>query len=306
MSVYRKQYRFAMVPEELLFDPEISPQAKALYAILDRHADKDDQTLFPGMARMARLMGLTEDTTRKYRQELEATGWLKNDGQKMTARKGASQNHYTIIQVRDPEFTAPGKTRGSKEPGQLNPGTNESPSENESHLGKERNLSPRQAAGGVGVVSDLFGVPQSLPGASEAEPAPDTRPEASSPAVADPGATATRPARKRDEGWDALAEIEGAKGGEVNKLAAGGIGKALRAIREVCPLVNGELADEIRRRAAVYRATWPNATLSAMALAKHWARMDSAQAVAPRAARDVGVGAAGFAAKFAERVGGGR
>jgi hypothetical protein len=126
--------------------------------------------------------------------------------------------------------------------------------------------------------------------------------------VANPGATATRTARKRDEGWDALAELEGAKGGELNKLAAGGIGKALKAIREVCPLVNGELAAEIRRRAANYRASWPTATLSAMALAKHWARMDqtTSSTLAPRAARDVGVGAVGFASKFAERVGGGR
>jgi hypothetical protein len=75
--------------------------------------------------------------------------------------------------------------------------------------------------------------------------------------------------RRRDPLLDALAGLGGVNLAEVTPSAWGAAAKALADIRSVCPAVTPE---EIQRRAARYREKMPKgSTLSASALAKHWA-----------------------------------
>ena len=74
--------------------------------------------------------------------------------------------------------------------------------------------------------------------------------------------------RERDECFEALAEIEGGHQA-LTITARGAVNKALKDIRSAEPNV---VPDEIRRRGRMYRQHFPDAILSACALAKHWAR----------------------------------
>jgi hypothetical protein len=77
--------------------------------------------------------------------------------------------------------------------------------------------------------------------------------------------------RTRDPVLDALATLDGSNLAQVTRSAWSGIAKALADIRQVSPAVT---AEEIRHRAKNYASHFPQATLSAHALAKWWARCD--------------------------------
>jgi hypothetical protein len=73
----------------------------------------------------------------------------------------------------------------------------------------------------------------------------------------------------------ALVESCGMKAAEVTQW--GPVLKAAKAIALV-----GGTPDEVHRRAKAYKAEWPNAALTPMALEKHWARFTAAPTIAPR------------------------
>ena len=141
MSTIRKQHFFATIPEKLIFDSSISCGARTLYAILDRHADRDGEA-YPGMIRIASILGVSVDTARLYRNELEASGWLLNQGQSRDSGC-LNTNRYLLIQVRDCDLDADtekavhGKSRNGLPPSREVPGTNDSPFSNESQKGNE-------------------------------------------------------------------------------------------------------------------------------------------------------------------------
>jgi len=270
MSTIRRQHRFATVPEDLLFDSTISPGARCLYAILDRHADGDGR-MWPGMKRISRLLGVTEETARKFRGELETNGWLENEGQ-TNSSEGFGNNRYVLIQVRDTaNFPATEVSRVENCRGRSI--YNESQSLNESQ--GETLLPP---AGGAGVENAR----ESVEARFDANPVPTDSPTPKSQPCAKRGGKAQGLARERNPAWDALAEIEG-HGGNPSPIAAGGIGRALKAIRSMMPGAEMEaVAAEIRRRAANWASHFEGATVTAMALAKWWARMDAPKASAPK------------------------
>ena len=74
--------------------------------------------------------------------------------------------------------------------------------------------------------------------------------------------------KPRNELFDALCEIEGTNVNEIGK-SGGRIAAALRNIKAATPNVT---AEDIKLRAKNYRAAWPKATLTANALATHWAK----------------------------------
>lgn len=75
--------------------------------------------------------------------------------------------------------------------------------------------------------------------------------------------------RARNQLWDALALSTGQRNlSEVGRVAGKAVGVALADIKEVSPDVT---PDEIYRRAGLYKSRHPTWTLSAPALAKHWA-----------------------------------
>ena len=96
------------------------------------------------------------------------------------------------------------------------------------------------------------------------------------------GGKVAKPAKARNPAWDALADIEG-HGGNPSPLAAGGIGRALKAIRGMMPGAELDaVAAEIRRRAGNWASHFEGATITAMALAKWWARMEAPKASATK------------------------
>ena len=105
--------------------------------------------------------------------------------------------------------------------------------------------------------------------------APDARADAPPPARLKllPSPADAPPPRARNVLLDALASATGSDPAQVPPTAWSGIATALAQIRSVCPEVTPE---ELHRRAAHYRAHMRGATLTATALAKHWALCDRA------------------------------
>ena len=69
--------------------------------------------------------------------------------------------------------------------------------------------------------------------------------------------------------WDALAVALGDTPGErVTETQRGVRNRALKELREV-----GATPEQLRERAMEYRRQWPDVTLTAMGLVKHWAQM---------------------------------
>lgn len=79
--------------------------------------------------------------------------------------------------------------------------------------------------------------------------------------------------RERNPDLDALATLDGSALDQVTKSAWGAITRAAADIKAVTADLTPEArAEEIRRRAANYRRHFPNASLTATALAKWWAK----------------------------------
>ena len=74
---------FSKVPVELVRDPVISMQAKAMYAIIRSHAANSDGTgAFPSLSTLMEYTGATRQTVTRWRDELVAAGWLRVTKQK--------------------------------------------------------------------------------------------------------------------------------------------------------------------------------------------------------------------------------
>ncbi len=92
---------------------------------------------------------------------------------------------------------------------------------------------------------------------------------AAKPAPAGKRSAKSSTPRSRDPVLDALATLDGSTLAEVTRTGWSGTAKALADIRQVSPAVTVE---EIRQRAANYRAHFRDATISPHALAKWWGK----------------------------------
>ena len=102
--------RFAIVPENLIDDPNISHGALRLYAVLERHANTDDEA-WPRRATLAKRLAVTEKTIDRWKDQLVAAGWIHvehrfRDGEQIS-------NRYTLR--RDPRayLVTPSMSKGS-------------------------------------------------------------------------------------------------------------------------------------------------------------------------------------------------
>jgi hypothetical protein len=84
--------------------------------------------------------------------------------------------------------------------------------------------------------------------------------------------SATQPKRPANLLLESLAGTDGSTISEITPSGWKGFQRALSEIKGVCPEVT---PDEIRRRAGNYRRHFPDAAISAHALAKHWSRCQS-------------------------------
>jgi hypothetical protein len=90
-------FYFAILPETVLY-ADISASAVRCYAVLRRHADKDDSTCFPGRARIAELGRMTPRTVDKAIDELIAIGALRvRTRHDPDNPKKQLSNEYTVL-----------------------------------------------------------------------------------------------------------------------------------------------------------------------------------------------------------------
>lgn len=75
-SHVRTDYRFAPIPEDLLYDPEISHLAVRVYGVLMRHG-LDPDHCFPSQRRISELVGAAQRSIARPLIELEAAGWVE-------------------------------------------------------------------------------------------------------------------------------------------------------------------------------------------------------------------------------------
>lgn len=86
--------------------------------------------------------------------------------------------------------------------------------------------------------------------------------------------------RPRNVAFDALVSATGGNPEQVTPAEGGRVAKALADIRSVCPSLSPEdLADEIHRRAGIYRRSHPDWSLTPTALASHWSGSDAPTAL---------------------------
>lgn len=67
---------FAMIPEALLYDPEMEGHDVRLYGILHRHGS-DPSNCYPSIERLATLIGKSESTVHRSLARLATAGWIK-------------------------------------------------------------------------------------------------------------------------------------------------------------------------------------------------------------------------------------
>src|SRR5215207_6862653 len=70
LAFMRRPWGYTQVPNHVLVSDRLSPGAKLTYAMLLKYAWQNDYC-FPGQARLAKDMGVTDRSVRTYLQELE-------------------------------------------------------------------------------------------------------------------------------------------------------------------------------------------------------------------------------------------
>jgi hypothetical protein len=81
--------------------------------------------------------------------------------------------------------------------------------------------------------------------------------------------------RQRDLSFEKLTEVSGQTLATLNSYERGALNKALSLIRESCEgMEDAEVAMVIEAKARTYRKLWPEISITPMALAMHWSKLD--------------------------------
>lgn len=225
--------RFAILPEWLLYDLEVSDRAIRLYAVLARHADSDGRSC-PSRQRLASLLGCSVDTVDRAKQELIAAQALVVQ-QRRDAKGDLTSNDYLLL---------------ADEPG-----------------GRTDAATPPQECGDGGRTDAATGgrtdaaMNESL---SEREPLNERTTAPASPA---PEATVTE-IRPRDLVWDAVMAACAIDSTSITKSARGAYNRAVGDLRSI-----EASPEEIHLRAQRHLALWPHVSLTPNSLARHWAEL---------------------------------
>ena len=74
-----KKYRFGIVSYDVITDPELSKNAKAVYTVLAVHCNKE-RTCFPSNGTMADLLNVSHSTIKRGIRELKEAKYIKRNG----------------------------------------------------------------------------------------------------------------------------------------------------------------------------------------------------------------------------------
>jgi excisionase family DNA binding protein len=76
-----KKIRYGVVNKDILLDPSLSMQAKAVYALLSIYADKT-RTCYPSIKTLAEYLGAHRRTIERLIKELEEKNYVSRYGRK--------------------------------------------------------------------------------------------------------------------------------------------------------------------------------------------------------------------------------
>ena len=162
-------FRFAPIPEELLFDTTVSSTAVRLWGVLARHG-LDPDSCFPSTARLAGLLGRAQRTVPLLLAELETAGWLTRHA-RFAADGGRTSNRFELHSTRkNCRGAPPHQVQGGSPPSGSGGSPLRTPGERESlkesHLKEKTNTHARpgtrtrgddaSVAFGAGVSFDAF------------------------------------------------------------------------------------------------------------------------------------------------------
>ena len=74
-----KKYRFGIVSYDVITDPELSTNAKAIYTVLAVHCNKQ-RTCFPSNGTIADLLNVSYSTIKRGIRELKEAKYIKRNG----------------------------------------------------------------------------------------------------------------------------------------------------------------------------------------------------------------------------------
>jgi DNA-binding MarR family transcriptional regulator len=78
----KKNKRFGIVMNQVITDPNLTIQAKGLYALLSCYADKN-RSCYPSLSTLADNLNVTPDSISRYIRELKANKYIKRVGRKL-------------------------------------------------------------------------------------------------------------------------------------------------------------------------------------------------------------------------------
>ncbi len=94
-AVRSKRKPFVQIPNDFLRNPSLSIGAKVLYAILLGYQGTKERA-YPGQARLAEELGISEASVRKCLAELKQANLIK-----VTRRGQGKQNLYQVSRIGD-------------------------------------------------------------------------------------------------------------------------------------------------------------------------------------------------------------
>jgi DNA-binding MarR family transcriptional regulator len=75
-------YRFGIVSRDVITEPDLSLQAKAVYSILACYANKQ-RSCFPSISTLANDLNVSQRTIKRLIKELKEQGYAKRVGRKL-------------------------------------------------------------------------------------------------------------------------------------------------------------------------------------------------------------------------------
>ena len=81
----KKLSRFGIVSYEVISDPNLSVQAKALYSILACYANKE-RTCWPSISTLSDDLNISQSSTNRLIKELKTCNYIKRVGRKLTIK----------------------------------------------------------------------------------------------------------------------------------------------------------------------------------------------------------------------------
>ena len=81
----KKLSRFGIVSYEVISDPNLSIQAKALYSMLACYANKE-RTCWPSISTLSDDLNISQSSTNRLIKELKTCNYIKRVGRKLTIK----------------------------------------------------------------------------------------------------------------------------------------------------------------------------------------------------------------------------